>query len=300
MERQIKLSEISKLIKLKFEGPECLINGLNLCNRDTAYSSIVTYVTSKTYITYAVNNKNVKAIFLSPELYEVSKCLFDSEVAFFVTDNPEAEFYNLHNVLYEKTDFYNKYDFKTKIGQNSYIHNRAVIEDGVIIGDNVTIGANTVIKKGTVIENNVTIGCNNVIGGEGFQPIKLADGNYYLVKHVGGVLLKHNVEISQCDTIDSSLFEGNTYLGEYSKLDNLVYVGHNCKIGENSIITAGCILCGSVTIEDNAWIGVNSSILNRVTVGENSLVGIMSAVTRDINRGSLAYGIPAKEKVRNN
>ncbi len=298
MERQIKLNEISKLLKLEFKGTDSVINGLNLCNRNTNYNSIISYVTSQNFLNYATNNKNVKAIFITPKLYDENKDLFNIPISFFITDNPEVEFYKLHNALYEKTDFYNKYDFKTKIGKNSYIHNKAVIEEGVIIGENVIIGANTVIKKGTVIENDVVIGCNNVIGGEGLQPIRLDDGNYHLIKHAGGVLLKHNVEIKHCTTIDNSLFEGNTYLGEYAKIDNLIHVAHNCKIGKNAVITAGCILCGSSIIEDNAWIGVNSSILNRVTVGENSLIGIMSAVTRDINKNCTAYGIPAKEKNR--
>ncbi len=298
MERQIKLSEISKLIDLKFEGPDAIINGLNLCNRVTIYDSIITYVTSKSYISHAVNNKSVKAIFLSLDMYEENKHLFNSQTAFFITNNPEVEFYNLHKKLYDDTNFYHKYSFSSKIGQNSYIHSSAVIEEGVIIGDNVIIGANTVIKKGTVIENNVTIGCNNVIGGEGFQPIKFLDGNYYLIRHVGGVLIRNNVNIAECGVIENSLFEGNTYIGKYVKIDNLVCIGHNSIIGDNSVITAGCILCGSAIIENNAWIGVNSSILNRVTVGENALIGIMSAVTRDVKKNSLAYGVPAKEKIR--
>ena len=77
-------------------------------------------------------------------------------------------------------------------------------------------------------------------------------------------------------------------------IDNLAYVGHNVRIGENAVVTAGTILCGSATVEDGAWVGSNSSVLNRVTVGSGAMVGIGSVVTRDIPKDALAYGVPAR------
>ncbi len=84
-----------------------------------------------------------------------------------------------------------------------------------------------------------------------------------------------------------------------TKIDNLVYVGHNVFIGDNAVITAGTMLCGSCVVENQAWIGVNTSILNRVVVGENSKVGMGSVVTHNVPAATLVYGVPARIKDHN-
>lgn len=111
-----------------------------------------------------------------------------------------------------------------------------------------------------------------------------------------GVHIHKNAYISDNTCVCNTLFEGKTYIGENAHIDNLVHIGHNGHIGDDSVITAGVILCGSVYIGNDAWIAPNSSIANRVDIGDGATVWLGSVVTRDVPPNSLAYGVPAKCK----
>ena len=114
------------------------------------------------------------------------------------------------------------------------------------------------------------------------------------ITHVGRCHICSNVYIGDNTCICNSLFEGETYVGEGAKIDNLVHIAHNLYIGKGAVITAHVITCGSSIIEDGAWIAANSSILNRVTIGKGAKVGLGSVVTRDVAPYTVVYGSPAK------
>ena len=294
--RNIAISEICSKLDLSMFGKDVLINGLNLCNRRSTHQNILTYVTSNDYIDDIMHNQAVVAVVLSKEAVdEYESALAERQICFIVNDFPEKAFYDIHDYLFYQTDFYERYDFEKVVGEDVHIAPSAVIEDGVIIGNRVCIGANTVVRHGTVIEDDCIIGCNTTIGSEGFQVLRIADKNRKIV-HVGGVLIKEKVSIGDNVCVCNSLFEDVSKIGENVKIDNLCYVAHNVVIGNNAVITAGCMLCGSSVIDEGAWIGVNSSVMNRVEVGNDSTVGMGSVVTRDIPDHSLAYGVPAKIK----
>lgn len=297
MRRSILLSTICNKIGVQYIGKDVEIQGLNLCNRESRHKHIISYVTSAEFITDVKNNLAIVCLLVSTEHYAVySEESLSERLSYIICDNPEKLFYDIHDFLYYNTDFYDKYDFCSIIGDGCVIAESAVIDSGVVIGNRVRIGANTVVRRGTIIEDDCEIGCNNTIGSEGFQILKIDEKNRKAV-HVGGLRIKSHVFIGDNNTICNSLFEGETYIGENTKIDNLVHVGHNGCIGDNAVITAGTILCGSSVVESGAWIGVNSSVLNRVTVGNGAKIGIGSVVTRDIPENALAYGTPAKVKM---
>ena len=267
---------------------------MNLCNRDSEHDKVLTYVTSTNYIDIIKNNKAVVAVVVPQNcLQEYKKA--ERELSYIVCQDAEKTFYDIHDFLYEKTDFYDKFCFPTMIGTDCNIAPTAVIEEGVKIGNHVSIGHNSVIKHGTVIGDDCVIGCNSTIGSEGFQILRIHNVNRK-VAHCGGVVLGDRVYIGDNTDVCTSLFEGSTKVGADVKVDNLVHIAHNVVIGDNAVITAGTILCGSSIVENNAWIGVNSSILNRVRVGDDSKIGIGSVVTRDVPENALAYGVPARVK----
>lgn len=291
--REIYLNEIKKKFDFQVIGNNVKIDGLNLCNRDSKFSSIMSYVTNSKYVDYVNNNKNITCLVLTLNDFELYKNSINRDITYLIHSSPETLFYNIHNYLYFETDFYDHYNFETRIGNNVNIHKSVQIDKGVIIGDDVNIGANTVIKKGSIIDSGVTIGCNSTIGSEGFQIISGEHG-YIHVVHAGRTRIHSNVYIGDNCAVCNSLFEGETIVGENSKIDNLVHIAHNSYVGKNVVITAGVILCGSSVLLDNAWIGVNTSILNNVVIGKNSIIGIGSVVTRSIPDNSKAYGVPAK------
>lgn len=291
-ERKITTQEIAEIINVPVTGDNRTIEGLNLCNRDSVYNSIISYITNSKLIPFVRKNKKIKALILTRKLYNEILSEFNN-ITFFVTDNPEEVFYKLHINLFETKVFYNQYDFIPIIGKNCDIDSSAILENGVIIGDNVKIGKLSIIKKGSVIGNNAYIGYHSVVGSEGFQDIKI-NGNNVILPHVGGCKIGNNVSVLDNTCVCNSLFENTTKIGDYTKIDNLVHIAHNCIIGDNCTITAGTILCGSTIIENGVWIAPNVSVLNKVILKENSMVGLGAVVLKDVNKSDIVVGNPAK------
>jgi UDP-3-O-[3-hydroxymyristoyl] glucosamine N-acyltransferase len=286
---------ISKLFNLITIGNDKIILGLNLCNRVIVKPGTLTYITSERFLDSILNNKNIVSVLIEKKIYE-NNCDLFSQITCILSEKPEADFYKIHEYLASKTTFYNEYNFKTIIGANHKFGNNVFIDsEGVVIGDNVTIDSNTIIYKGTVIENNCQIGSNAIIGCDGFQLIKDQDGCSTLPSHVGGVMIRKNVVVGNGSIVSKSLFTDSTYIGENTKIDNLVQISHNCVIGGDCVITAGTILAGSVTIEDGVWIGPNSTILNKVVCGKQSIIGIGSVVINNVEENSKVFGNPARK-----
>lgn len=297
----MKLLEMLKLVdsdekKIVIKGNSDIeIDGLNLCNRESEKKKIVSYVTSGKYKEIVKNAVHVFALFVTKNdgmVYEAQ--LLQRGGCILICDNPEKMFYELHEALCKNELLYEQYDFASIVGQNCNIAESAVIENGVIIRDNVTIGPNTVVRKGTIIESNSIIGCNTTIGSEGFQLIINGEATPLHATHAGRCHIGSNVYIGDNTCVCNSLFEGETYIADDVKIDNLCHIAHNLKIGKNAVITAHVILCGSSVIEEGAWIAPNSSVLNRVVVGKYAKVGMGSVVTRDVAPYTTVYGIPAR------
>lgn len=299
LNNRVKLSKICGLFNLQYIGKDIEIDGLGLCNRASENRSILSYVTNEKYINHVKNNSSISCILVSESLADIySAGNLGRRITYIFSDNPEKVFYEIHEELCKSGDLYEKYDFPSKTGENCAISEYAVIEKGVLIGNRVTIGHNTVVKSGTIIEDDTVIGCNSTIGSEGFQLITNGDNPPSHITHVGKCHIGSNVYIGDNTCVCNSLFEGETYIGDGAKIDNLVYVAHNVYIGSNAVITAHVILCGSCRVEKGAWIAPNASIINRVTIGEYSKVGMGSVVTKDVEPYTVVFGSPAKEHTK--
>lgn len=154
------------------------------------------------------------------------------------------------------------------------IHPTATINDCVKIGKNVRIGP----------------GCR--IGFDGFGYAKNEEGVWENFPHRGGVTLEDDVEVGSNTCIDRGVLS-DTIIGKGTKIDNLVHIGHNAKIGRNCVITAQCTMGRSI-IGDDVWIGICSSIRPGVNVGKGALIGMGSVVVRDVEEYALVYGVPAR------
>jgi UDP-3-O-[3-hydroxymyristoyl] glucosamine N-acyltransferase len=157
------------------------------------------------------------------------------------------------------------------------VGDRVVIGEGVSIGANVSIGDDTVIWPGTVI------------GNDGFQFERL-DGKLIKIAHVGGVSIGREVEIKSNCCIDRHIFRDHTRIGDQTKFDNLVYVGHCTQIGRACLLGAHAAITGSVVIGDEVWIGPNATISSTITVGSQAAVSLGSVVTRDVPPGQRVSG----------
>jgi len=196
------------------------------------------------------------------------------------------------------------------IAPSAIIDPTAHLEDGVIvdplavIGANVEIGAGTVIGAGAIIGADVRIGrdCNvgarcaiqcaqignNVlihpgcsIGQDGFGFIFFGPDGHLKVPQTGRVLIQNNVEVGAGTTIDRGSLR-DTVIGEGTKIDNQVQIGHNVTIGRHCLLAAQIGLAGSLTIGDNVALGAKVGINNHLHIGDGAQVTAMSAVKDDI------------------
>jgi UDP-3-O-[3-hydroxymyristoyl] glucosamine N-acyltransferase len=155
------------------------------------------------------------------------------------------------------------------------------------MGENVQIGHNAVIMH-TDIGDNVIIGHNTTIGCEPFTLTRMRGQD-----SVGRVKIGNNVEIGSNCAIARGL-DSDTVIGDGTKTDNLVHVGHDVKIGRNVLLIANCMIAGRTVIEDGARISPSASIVNAITVGAKSTVGMGAVVLKDVEECSVVVGVPAR------
>jgi len=191
------------------------------------------------------------------------------------------------------------------IGANCYIGRGASLGDGcvlfpnVYIGDGVRIGADGKIYPGAVVYANCAIGkrviihAGAVIGADGFG--YTCEG-HDLVKlpHAGTVEVGDDVEIGANATIDRAK-TGATVIGNGTKIDNLVHIAHNCRIGRNCVIVALVGIAGSVTVGDGVTLAGQSGVKDHVMIGDGAIVAARAGVIGDIEKGQTVSGFPARD-----
>jgi UDP-3-O-[3-hydroxymyristoyl] glucosamine N-acyltransferase len=178
-----------------------------------------------------------------------------------------------------------------EIGSGSIVGANAVIGAGVRIGRECSIGANATISD-ALIGDRVIIHPGCKIGQDGFGYVMGAQG-HLKVPQVGRVIIQDDVEIGAGTTIDRGAIR-DTVIGEGTKIDNLVQVGHNVRIGRHCILVALTGISGSATVEDFVVLGARVGLGNDVTVGEGAQVAAISNVHGDVPAGARWGGSPAK------
>ncbi|MCK1740733.1 UDP-3-O-(3-hydroxymyristoyl)glucosamine N-acyltransferase [Bradyrhizobium sp. 139] len=181
---------------------------------------------------------------------------------------------------------------EVEIGSGTVIGAGAVIGPGVKIGRDCNVGARTAIQC-ALIGNNVLIhpGCS--IGQDGYGFIFFGPEGHLKVPQTGRVLIQNNVEVGAGTTIDRGSLR-DTAIGEGTKIDNQVQIGHNVTIGRHCLLAAQIGLAGSLTIGDNVALGAKVGINNHLKIGDGAQVTAMSGVKDDIPPGGRWGGFFAK------
>ncbi len=180
------------------------------------------------------------------------------------------------------------------IGDGSEIHAGVHIGHHVSIGKNCIIYPNTVIYDNTIIGNHVIIHSGAIIAADGFG-YKYRNNEHVKVPHVGNVIIADHVEIGANTCIDRGAL-GSTVIGDGSKIDNLVQLGHNNKVGRNVIICGQSGISGSCTIGDGAILAGSAGIADHVKIGQQAVVMARSGVSNDVKEGTQVWGSPAKDR----
>jgi len=194
----------------------------------------------------------------------------------------------------------------TNIGAGAYIGPNVIIGENVLIYPNVTvldectIGNQTTIWSGTVIRERCHIGShciihpNATIGADGFGFRPDPERGLVKIPQIGNVIIGNGVEIGANSCVDRGKFS-STIVGDGCKIDNLVQIGHNSKLGKFCIMAGKSGLAGSVTLGNGVIIGGSASIKDHTVIGDGAIVGAGSGVTSDIPAGKTMLGYPAVE-----
>jgi UDP-3-O-[3-hydroxymyristoyl] glucosamine N-acyltransferase len=181
-----------------------------------------------------------------------------------------------------------------EIGENTEIHSGVIIYNDVKIGKDCIIYSNVVIREDVDIGDNVIIQPGVVIGGDGFGFTRLQDGTPVKVPQKGKVIIGSHCEIGANTCIDRSTIE-ETVLGDYVKLDNMVQVGHNVKIGKFTAISAHTGISGSVEVGENVIMGGQVGIADHVKIVDGVMIAAKSGISGNIKKQGIVAGIPHQD-----
>lgn len=307
------LQNIVKHVGAKLINPaDTIITGLNYADR--AQENELTLINKSEHIKLLKNSKAAAALVTKELEHEVTNI---NNKAILIVENADLAMAKVLEL------------FSQPNPEQNGIHPSAVIEPTANIGSNVSIGAGTYIGKNvtigddSIIYANVSIyddaqigsqciiwpnvnirertqigvfcrlysGCN--IGSDGFGYRPSEDGRSIIrIPHIGNVVIGNYVDIGSGSCIDNAKF-GSTKIGDFTKIDNLVQIGHNVIIGQGCMICGQAGISGSVTIGNGVIIAGNAGIKDHINIGDGAQIGGKAGVMKDIKPGERVMGYPA-------
>lgn len=179
-----------------------------------------------------------------------------------------------------------------RLGARCVVGAHAVLEDGVVAGDDTEVGPHVVCHAGARLGHRVRLKTGAVIGGEGFGFRSGADG-HRRTRHVGGCVLEDDVEVGAHTCVDRGSVD-DTVIGAGSKLDNLVHVGHNVRLGRHCLVMAQVGIAGSTRLGDGVIVGGQAGIGGHLALGGRARIGAQAGVTASVPPGADVSGYPAR------
>jgi UDP-3-O-[3-hydroxymyristoyl] glucosamine N-acyltransferase len=300
----MNLKEITKIINCELNADNFNITGMNTLKDAT-----------KNEISFVSNSKYIKDIKTS----KAGAIIVDKNTAEYVPDDCIAL---IVDTPYWEMATLSKYFAPSieddtleiaQVGDGSRVSDKAELANGAKIGKNCTImahvyvGANTVIGDNTIIYPNVTIyrdceignyciiHANTVIGSDGFGFATNKIGEHKKIYQNGNVIIEDDVEIGSSTTIDRAVFD-STRIKKGVRIDNLVQVGHNCVIGEYSVLVAQAGISGSTTMGRNVVMGGQSATAGHLEIAPFTTMAARSGVTKNIKESGKTFaGFPLME-----
>lgn len=186
-----------------------------------------------------------------------------------------------------------------KIGDGCQIYPQVYVGENVKIGENCKIYAGVKIYQDCVLGDNVVLHSGCVIGGDGFGFAPTEDGSFKKIPQIGNVVIKDNVEIGANTCIDRATM-GSTVIETGVKLDNLIQIGHNVVVGENTVMAAQGGIAGSTKIGKNVMMGGQVGIVGHLTIADHVKIGSQSGIGHDVEKeGEMLLGSPAMNGLQN-
>jgi UDP-3-O-[3-hydroxymyristoyl] glucosamine N-acyltransferase len=300
----VDLLTIASIIKAQYDGDNFEISGLNTLK--DASSSEISFVSNSKYIKDIQNSK-------------AGAIIVDNNTKEFVPKNSRAlvvDFPYWHMAELSKY-FAPKIEDETLseavIGEGSTVSSKAELAKGSVVGKNCTIlagvyvGANSIIGDNTIlypnvviyrdckVGNNCIVHANTTIGSDGFGFATNQVGEHKKIFQNGNVVIEDNVEIGSSTTIDRAAF-GSTVIQKGVRIDNLVQIGHNCVVGEGSVLVAQSGFAGSTKMGRNVVFGAQSGAAGHLEIAPFTTIAARGGVTKTIKESGKTYaGFPLME-----
>lgn len=183
------------------------------------------------------------------------------------------------------------------IGEGAVIGPRCIIHNGASVGrfctlaEDVVLHPNVVLYEGTSIGARSIVHAGTILGADGFG-YRFKEGKHEKVPQLGTVEIGPDVEIGACTTIDRGAFQA-TRIGQGTKIDNLVQVGHNCQVGNHNLFVSQMGMAGSCTTGNYVIIAGQVGIADHLHIGDGAILGPQTGVARDVDAGARMFGTPA-------
>jgi UDP-3-O-[3-hydroxymyristoyl] glucosamine N-acyltransferase len=180
-----------------------------------------------------------------------------------------------------------------KLGNNVKVYPQVYIGENTVIGDNTIIYAGAKIYYGCSIGNQVIIHSGAVIGADGFGFAPSFTANYKKIPQIGNVILEDYVEIGSNTTVDRATM-GSTIIRKGVKLDNLIQIGHNVEVGENTVMAAQVGISGSTKVGKNCMLGGQVGVSGHITIADDVKIAAQSGIAGNVKqKGKTLMGYPA-------
>lgn len=179
-----------------------------------------------------------------------------------------------------------------RVGDRARIGPLTVVEAGVTLGDDVELGPRVVVHAGAILGQRVIIKSGAVIGGPGFGFLS-SEAGHERVPQLGGCVLEDDVEVGANSCIDRGSLD-DTRIGEGTKIDNLVHVAHNVRIGKHCLLMAGVGISGSTRIGDGVILAGQAGLVGHIEVGDGARIGAQAGVISSVPAGAAVSGYPAR------
>jgi UDP-3-O-[3-hydroxymyristoyl] glucosamine N-acyltransferase len=305
----ISLGELATKLGCELIGdPEVTVS--EVASLTNASPGSLTFLSSAAYTSQLPSTKAAAVVLRPPD---ADAC----PVSAFVCDEPYAMYARMAALVCPAPTFEPGVHATATVAESAHVADSAHIAASAVIGDRTTIGENTVVGPGTVIGPDCTIGDNcrfvanvsivkkvetgsrclfhpgAVIGSDGFGNAMTPEG-WVKVPQVGGVRIGSDVEVGANTAIDCGAI-GDTVIENGVRIDNLVHIAHNVRIGEHTAIAGLCGFAGSTTVGKRCMFAGNSGAINQVTVCDDVIVMSQSVLTKDIMEpGVYSATFPAK------
>ncbi len=282
---QLTLKEIATILNCEFDGnPEHRVTGLNEIHM--VEEGDIVFVDHPKYYDKALNSKATTILINKKTTCPQGKALL-------ISDDPFRD-YNKLVRHFQPINYATKAISDTaKVGKNTVLMPGVFLGNNVSIGDNCVLHPNVVVYDNCHIGNNVIIHSNTVIGADAFYYKKRTTFFDKMIS-CGRVIIENDVEIGACCTIDKGV-SGDTTIGEGSKLDNHIQIGHDTRLGKMCLLASHVGVAGVVTIGDSVTLWGQVGIKSDIKIGAGAVILAQTGLGEDVPAGKTYFGTPGDD-----